>query len=151
MCEIQIDFCVDQYLTFVYFFLQIWIALLLINLSKDTKIDVHVSSHPNSTMYNGRPNAKESFIHKIKKFVAWAGIKTSKVKDYRMEYHLTPKDGDLHSQTVLLNGAVLELNEDGDIPSLYPVKVDFGLPILVAPLSIAFVSLPCLEISSYLI
>lgn len=126
------------------------ITLLLINLSNDTKVDILVSAYPNSTMYKRRPNAQESFIHKIKRFVAWAGIKTSKVKDYRMEYHLTPKDGDLHSQTVLLNGADLELTEDGDIPSLDPVMVDSGLPIPVAPLSIAFVSLPGLEISACL-
>lgn len=126
------------------------ITLLLINLSNDTNVDILVSSYPNSTMYKRSLNAKESFIHKIKKFLAWAGSKTSEVKDYRMEYHLTPKDGDLHSQTMLLNGAILELTEDGNIPSLDPVMVDAGLPIPVAPLSIAFVSLPGLDIPACL-
>jgi len=67
-----------------------------------------------------------------------------------MEYHLTAKDGDLHSQTMLLNGAILELTGDGDIPSLDLAMVAAGLPIRVAPLSIAFVSLPSLEISACL-
>ncbi|KAL5987296.1 hypothetical protein ACLOJK_038460 [Asimina triloba] len=56
----------------------------------------------------------------------------------RDEYHLTPKDGNLESTTVLLNGTPLEVTKDGDIPALNPIKVDSSNPVVVAPNSIAF-------------
>ncbi|XP_057869228.1 heparanase-like protein 1 [Cryptomeria japonica] len=122
------------------------ITLLLINLNGDTSIDVNVSAYPNITESKKGQTAKESFVHALKKFFSWAGSKTSDVKDYRMEYHLTAKDGDLHGQTMLLNGAILKLTEDGDIPPLNAVMVDATLPISVAPFSIVFVSLPGISV-----
>lgn len=66
----------------------------------------------------------------------------------REEYHLTPKDGDLHSQVVLLNGNELVVNSTGVIPSLEPIRTNFSSPITVAPFSIVFVHLPDIRLPS---
>lgn len=60
----------------------------------------------------------------------------------RKEYHLTPLDGDLHSQTSLLNGIPLEINGEGQIPDLLPQLVQNNIPVSMKPLSIAFISVP---------
>ncbi|RWW57919.1 hypothetical protein BHE74_00035274 [Ensete ventricosum] len=60
----------------------------------------------------------------------------------REEYHLTAEDGDIHSQTVLLNGNILAVDSDGNIPELEPVAVDATQPITVAPFSIVFAHIP---------
>ena len=60
----------------------------------------------------------------------------------RREYHLTAKDGNLHSQTMVLNGNILSVNSAGDIPSLNPIYVDSSKPITVRPLSIVFAHIP---------
>lgn len=65
-----------------------------------------------------------------------------RIKETREEYHLTAKNGDLHSQTVLLNGKALYVNSRGNIPALNPIEVDGSQPIKVAPISIVFVHLP---------
>lgn len=60
----------------------------------------------------------------------------------REEYHLTPKHGDIHSQTMLLNGQVLDVDGSGMIPSLEPKRVNPSEPIIVAPSSIVFIDIP---------
>lgn len=60
----------------------------------------------------------------------------------REEYHLTGMDGNLHSQTMLLNGKILDLDAQGGIPVLESVKVDALQPIKLAPLSIVFAHIP---------
>lgn len=60
----------------------------------------------------------------------------------REEYHLTAKDGDLHSQTTLLNGEILAVNSSGHIPPLQPIYVGVMAPIIVAPFSIVFAQIP---------
>lgn len=62
-------------------------------------------------------------------------------KKMREEYHLTPKDGNIQSDVVLLNGTPLELTEEFDIPELKPLMVDTSSPINVRPDSIVFVHL----------
>ncbi|XP_024984271.1 heparanase-like protein 3 [Cynara cardunculus var. scolymus] len=64
----------------------------------------------------------------------------------RDEYHLTVKNGDLHSQTVLLNGNELLVNSSGIIPLLEPIKQNFSSPITVAPFSIVFVHIPSIHV-----
>lgn len=59
----------------------------------------------------------------------------------REEYHLTPKDGDILSDVLLLNGTPLKLTESEDIPAMNPAVVDATLPIAVAPDSIVFATL----------
>ncbi|KAJ4713128.1 Heparanase-like protein [Melia azedarach] len=97
------------------------ITLLLINLSNQTDYIVSVQN---------------------KKAVAWVGGKASDEHLTREEYHLTPKDGHLQSQTMVLNGNPVELTEDKSIPRLDPVHVNVNSPISIAPLSIAFVVFP---------
>ena len=63
----------------------------------------------------------------------------------REEYHLTAKDGDLQSKTMLLNGVPLELGDAGSIPAMDPVLVAVDSPVHLAPTSIAFVVLPKFE------
>lgn len=61
--------------------------------------------------------------------------------EQREEYHLTPKDGNIQSDVVLLNGIPLKLTESSDIPSMNPKLVDASLPITVVPDSIVFATL----------
>lgn len=59
----------------------------------------------------------------------------------REEYHLTPKDGNIQSDVVLLNGVPLVLTESNDIPAMNPKLGDAAKPINVAPDSIVFATL----------
>lgn len=59
----------------------------------------------------------------------------------REEYHLTPKDGNIQSDVLLLNGMPLELTESSDIPEMKPELVNPSLPIAVAADSIVFATL----------
>ncbi|KAK8257048.1 hypothetical protein V6Z12_1Z009500 [Gossypium hirsutum] len=59
----------------------------------------------------------------------------------REEYHLTPKDGNILSSIVLLNGTPLELSDSLEIPELKPKLVDGLKPISIAAHSIAFVTI----------
>lgn len=60
----------------------------------------------------------------------------------REEYHLSAKDGDLHSRIMLLNGNILSVDSSGNIPTLQPVTINSSKPIVVRPFSIVFVHLP---------
>ncbi|XP_030468809.2 heparanase-like protein 3 [Syzygium oleosum] len=60
----------------------------------------------------------------------------------REEYHLTPKDGNLLSQTVLLNGNILGVSPSGDIPALEANYVNSSSSIVVGPHSIVFAHMP---------
>ena len=88
---------------------------------------------------------ENSFIHGLKRTFSWVGKKASDESEKREEYHLTGKDDNHLSRTVLLNGTPLELTEDGDIPPLDPVHVPTNSPVDVSSLSIAFVVFPNFE------
>ncbi|KAF3775875.1 Heparanase-like protein 2 [Nymphaea thermarum] len=94
------------------------ITLLLINLSNTTTFHITVRDDVNLVP-----------------------IEVSAESPQREEYKLRPEDGNLVSQTMLLNGRPLELTEDGDIPPLQPTIVDGNKPIAIDPLSIAFFTL----------
>ncbi|GER38849.1 glucuronidase 3 [Striga asiatica] len=64
----------------------------------------------------------------------------------REEYHLTPLNGDVQSQTVLLNNKQLTVGRSGDIPALEPNFVLATEPIQVEPYSIVFVRMPYVNI-----
>ncbi|KAG5153612.1 hypothetical protein AAZX31_05G022400 [Glycine max] len=121
------------------------ITLLLINLSNQTHFTLTV--HDRVPVSNGgNENAKSihtenSFFSHLKKAFSWIGTKGSDVT-FREEYHLTPKDDYLRSQTMLLNGIPLELTNDGEIPTLDPLLNNVHSPIHLAPLSIAFIVFP---------
>ncbi|KAK1314095.1 Heparanase-like protein 1 [Acorus calamus] len=112
------------------------VTLLFINLSNTTAFDIKIQ--PNSTVQTKSP------MYELKRMVKWVGKRalnngwTSKQKKLvgeetskREEYHLTPKDGQLRTQTMLLNGSPLELTLDGDIPALDPVLVSEGAPLVI--------------------
>ncbi|KAL2337318.1 hypothetical protein Fmac_011764 [Flemingia macrophylla] len=60
-------------------------------------------------------------------------------KTMREEYHLTPKDGNIQSDVVLLNGTPLQLTKSLDIPEMKPQLVDASSPIIAKPDSIIFI------------
>ncbi|OVA12143.1 Glycoside hydrolase [Macleaya cordata] len=115
------------------------ITLLLINLSNHTDFRITVQNNMNLNVNVGEQRGS-SFLHGLKKTVSWVGRKASDETAVREEYHLTPLDGILRSQTMVLNGTPLELTENGDIPTLDPVLVDMKSPVLIAPLSMAFIA-----------
>ncbi|KAI9174427.1 hypothetical protein LWI28_017066 [Acer negundo] len=118
-------------------------TLLLINLSNQTTYTIDVQNRKDMYLPARERNIKESFVlHSLKRSVAWVGNRASEEALSREEYHLTPKDGDIQSQTMVLNGFPLKLTEDGGIPTMEPVRVDVKSPIYVAPLSIAFIVFP---------
>ncbi|CAN4122103.1 unnamed protein product [Withania somnifera] len=96
------------------------ITVLLINMDKSTTFDVSVVDDLN--IYPVSVQSIES-IHQ------------------REEYHLTPQDGNIQSDVLLLNGTPLKLTSSLDIPEMSPKLVDPTLPIRVAPQSIVFATL----------
>ncbi|EFJ22004.1 hypothetical protein SELMODRAFT_32458, partial [Selaginella moellendorffii] len=60
------------------------------------------------------------------------------LKSQKLEYHLSSPDGNVQSQRVALNGQVLE----GAKSELKAIAVEGSNPSKVAPLSIAFITLP---------
>eukprot|EP01018_Ginkgo_biloba_P014043 Gb_41455 [translate_table: standard] len=121
-------------------------TLLLINFSNDTRIHVQVSTDSRTSTQEFGTGSRLSSIHELKNHLIGRPGGQVLNRKYRMEYHLTSKDGDLHSQSMLLNGRILDLTPEGQIPSLEPLMVNVWRPISVAPLSIAFVSLPNVQL-----
>lgn len=113
------------------------ITLLLINLDGNTTTEVIVSS-------------KSAFIRSLKAHDSRGSRinfkhlpRARKISGFtREEYHLTAPNGNLHSQIMLLNGNILAMDQNGEIPSLYPIKVDASESIRVAPYSIVFTHIP---------
>ncbi|RWW00841.1 hypothetical protein GW17_00036164, partial [Ensete ventricosum] len=126
--------------------IQAGISLVLINLNDATKFSVTVRNDLNVILVEGEGIRKDnSFVHGLKRTFSWVGKKASDESEKREEYHLTGKDDNHLSRTVLLNGTPLELTDDGDIPPLDPVHVPTNSPLDVAPLSVAFVVFPNFE------
>ena len=127
-------------------------SVLLINLSNQTHFSIHVQNSKNMFL-NVQENGvmrENSFLKGMKKSVAWVGNKVSDATVSRQEYHLTPKDGYLQTQTMLLNGSPLELTADGELPSLNPVLRDVNTPVHMTPLSVAFIVFPNFDAPSCL-
>lgn len=97
--------------------IQTGIAVLVINMSKYTTFEVSVEDDAKIYKYDleGHANAYE-----------------------REEYHLTPKDGNILSDVLLLNGVALKLTGASGIPAMEPRVVDASLPMKIAPRSIVF-------------
>lgn len=111
------------------------ITLLLINLDNTTSVEAKVTFNSTWTLRH-----KNSKFHN--KTISWWHRKGSITETLREEYHLTPKDGDLHSQSMLLNGYTLSVDSSGNIPPLKPVQINSAAPVNVAPFSIVFVHMP---------
>lgn len=118
-------------------FLQNGITLLLINLDNTTTVQVGVSVEKLTLEQAVRLTRKTQFSGRYREEEGETANEMS-----REEYHLTAKDGDLHSRTMLLNGEILQLNSSGQIPPLNPRSVDVSQPITVAPYSILFAQIP---------
>ncbi|XP_068642893.1 heparanase-like protein 3 [Aristolochia californica] len=111
------------------------ITLLLINLDGNNTVHVDVATH--SAM---RRVSNHRHRHTRK-----SGIKKSGSIGIRKEYHLTAKDGNIGSQTMLLNGNILAPTPDGEMPSFDPIKVNSSESIVVAPFSIVFTHIPDMD------
>ncbi|KAK8659111.1 hypothetical protein V6N13_029323 [Hibiscus sabdariffa] len=122
------------------------VTLLVINLSNQTNFVMNVQNSINLKLAVNEQNiSRGGFTHTLKKTFSWVGTKASNEALFREEYHLTPKDGYLQSQTMVLNGIPLEFTDSGNIPSLDPVHVNLKSPISISPLSIAFILFPNFE------
>ncbi|XP_030938386.1 heparanase-like protein 1 isoform X2 [Quercus lobata] len=122
------------------------VTLLLLNLSKQSEFIITVYNRVNVNMQGKKSillKRSSKFGHKQKN----SRDKKKKASDglsYREEYHLTPKDGDIQSQTSVLNGNPLNVT-NGELPILHPVLNDDNSPIYILPLSIAFIVIPNFE------
>ncbi|CAN1170085.1 Heparanase-like protein 3 [Linum perenne] len=118
-------------------------TLLLINLDNSTTFQLNVGLNRSSSLRYKHKNSNHMSSHRFehrRKIIKLPGH--SKISEMRDEYHLTAKDGNLQSQTMLLNGMILTVNSQGEIPALEPRRVNSSRPIVVAPLSIVFARLP---------
>lgn len=131
------------FLTIAVMLLQAGVTLLLINLSNRTEFVISVQNSVNMKLHVTENIESEShFTRGLKRAVSWVGNRASDESLFREEYHLTAKDGNLQSQTMVLNGIPLELTKVGDIPKLDPVRLDVSSPIVTSPLSISFIVFP---------
>ena len=119
------------------FHLQQGITLLLINLDGNTTIHPRVDF--NGTMLHQQ---KHRHHHNHRKSSIKLPRSNKVASNTREEYHLTAKDGNLQSQTMLLNGKALIVDSSGNIPTFEPIYVNSTEAITVAPLSIVFVHIP---------
>ncbi|XP_021761555.1 heparanase-like protein 1 [Chenopodium quinoa] len=121
------------------------ITLLLINLSKKTSFIVKLQNTMNKDLHISDDIIfkEASFTRGLKRTVSWVGSKASSNGQlHREEYHLSPKEGRLQSQTMVLNGKPLQISEHGDIPSLEPALVHVYSPLYISPSSISFIVFP---------
>nr|TKR90303.1 hypothetical protein D5086_0000234180 [Populus alba] len=119
------------------------ITLLLINLSNQTDFIISVQNSMDMRLtVEENISGENSFVRGLKRSVSWVGSRASDEPMYREEYHLTAKDGNLRSRTMVLNGIPLELTEDENIPNLDPVRLDVNSPLYINPLSISFIVFP---------
>ncbi|PHU05256.1 hypothetical protein BC332_26078 [Capsicum chinense] len=109
------------------------IALLLINMHDGTTVNISLSI----TLAN--TNESPALLQVTNDQNSRHGIE-------REEYHLTAKNGDLHSQKVLLNGKELNVDHFGRIPPMESITVNPSDPIAIAPLSIVFVRIPTIQV-----
>ncbi|XVF48008.1 hypothetical protein PTKIN_Ptkin03bG0155600 [Pterospermum kingtungense] len=118
------------------------ITLLLINLDNSTTVQAKLAFNSTMTLpYNHRSRTLQH-KHEFHRTMIIQLPQGTAAEIRREEYHLTAKDGNLHSQTMLLNGNILSVDSSGIIPPLEPLHVISPKPISVAPLSIVFTHLP---------
>lgn len=111
--------------------------MLLINISNTSAVNVEVDLKSSTT--SDAPISTQKSGKKSKHLI---GHKSKGMVPRRQEFHLTALNGDLHSQTSLLNGIPLEITPSGNLPSLdIPAVRQNSDPVSVAALSIVFVVL----------
>lgn len=123
------------------------ITLLLINLNATTTVRVRVSTETSAS--NGglilQQQQEEERAPRIN-FSTMSRNSKRNGNNSREEYHLTSKDGNLHSKIVVLNGKILTLTSTGGIPPMEPVNRSMFEPITVAPFSIVFSHIPTIKL-----
>ncbi|KAL1325120.1 hypothetical protein AAHE18_13G138800 [Arachis hypogaea] len=122
------------------------ITLLLINMEKSTSFNVFLVNDMNlypEELASEEKEKEEEEEEKEKEEEEEEEEKLNLMDSLKKEeYHLTPKDGNIQSDVVLLNGTPLELTKSKKIPELKPKIVDASSsPIKVAPHSIVFVQI----------
>ncbi|KAI4335931.1 hypothetical protein L6164_014526 [Bauhinia variegata] len=117
------------------------VTLLVINLSNQTHFILRVQNEVTAKVEAKSIHRESSFTRHLKKTFSWVGTQGSDVT-YREEYHLTSRDDNLQSRTMVLNGIPLELTNEGEIPRLDPVRSNVHSPIYIASFSIAFIVFP---------
>ncbi|XP_024967541.1 heparanase-like protein 3 isoform X1 [Cynara cardunculus var. scolymus] len=122
------------------------ITLLLINLDTTTTVNVTLTINSLLKSWGHDNHLRQPHTRKGIRMVR-QDTKTGE-SAIREEYHLTAKDGNLHSQTMVLNGKELTVNEAGDIPPLEPLNVSISEPITVTPNSIVFAHIPSLTLNA---
>ncbi|XWS73004.1 hypothetical protein CRYUN_Cryun02cG0088600 [Craigia yunnanensis] len=118
------------------------IMLLLVNLDNSTTVQAKLAFNSTMTLLQKHRSLTLHHTHKSNKTMIIQLPQGTDAEIRREEYHLTAKDGNLHSQTMLLNGNILSVNSSGIIPPLEPLHVNSPKPITVAPLSIVFIHMP---------
>ncbi|XWS17077.1 hypothetical protein CRYUN_Cryun33cG0037000 [Craigia yunnanensis] len=118
------------------------ITLLLINLDTSTTVQAKLAFNSTMTLQHKHRSRTLHHTHSSHKTMIIQLPQGSDAEISREEYHLTAKDGNLHSRTMLLNGNILSVNSSGIIPPLEPLHVNSPKPIMVAPLSIVFTHMP---------
>ncbi|XP_022842392.1 heparanase-like protein 3 isoform X2 [Olea europaea var. sylvestris] len=111
------------------------ITLLLINLDGNNTVEAKVNF--NGTLVDRHEDRHHRHRSKVSKM-----HQANEARGTREEYHLTAMDGNIQSQTMLLNGKALITDSSGAIPLLEPITVTSSEPIRVASFSIAFVHMP---------
>ena len=119
--------------------------MLLINLDREAKFTVTVKNDLKVLVAKGNGIHRDiTFVRGLKRAVSWVGKIISKTDPQREEYHLTG-DGNHLSKLMLLNGRKLEIEANGEIPTMDPILIPLSSPVTVTPLSIVFVVFPNLE------
>lgn len=133
-------------LTIFITLLQAGVTLLLLNLSKQSEFLITVHNRVNIDLQEKEESImlKSSSKFGSKRKNSKAKKKASNKSSCREEYHLTPKDRNIQSQTSVLNGNPLNVT-NGEIPTLDPVLNDENTPIYIAPLSIVYIVIPNFE------
>ncbi|KAK8682982.1 hypothetical protein V6N13_039058 [Hibiscus sabdariffa] len=118
------------------------IVLLLINLDKRTTVQVKLAFNSTMTLRHkpGSRSLHQKHMSYEKTIIQLPQMVDAEIR--REEYHLTAKDGNIQSRSMLLNGNILSVNSSGIIPPLEPSYANSTKPVTVAPLSIVFIHLP---------
>ncbi|KAL4295683.1 hypothetical protein GQ457_12G024230 [Hibiscus cannabinus] len=118
------------------------IVLLLINLDKRTTVQVKLAFNSTMTLQHksGCRSLHQKHMSYEKTIIQLPQMADAEIR--REEYHLTAKDGNIQSRSMLLNGNILSVNSSGTIPPLEPLYANSTKPVTVAPLSIVFIHQP---------
>ncbi|KAK6927531.1 Glycoside hydrolase, family 79 [Dillenia turbinata] len=116
------------------------ITVLLINLDGNTTTTAEVRVSTENGHVNG--SSTQHNISRRTNLVFFPGL--PRLVEIQEKYHLTAKDCDLHSRTILLNGKELVLTPSRRNP-LVPIEASPSDPINVAPYSIVIAHIPSLS------